>query len=433
MQHKDIIEHEQWTEAEHPLLSDKRAKLLEEMCTLHYPNEFEQWLVNRNMKPELAKQYISELRRFIDYFDPELEEYFMWDIIELPSLLRTNRRKAMALLSNLGDKINQITLRGNDNDYPMTLIASAWGAYQRFIKGLISNYSPLLGQYEPWDRGESLFLKDEFIIWLVNKIDNERTIKDYANNLEKAISYYEEDSDDLPLFSLINLAEYVHTDRDRALKLLEGVEIEVDLLFHSTTQASMLKSAKTAYKHYKEFITQLIESNSPALGVYEPDLKLEKNFGDFCDMQKTRYGIYLYDDFMQFLKETNPDVSEASRKVYGKWLHTLFTDILPYVEQFKSWKNLGYMPDMLFLQPDIIKNKMLLVQQHLKNAIVYPDTCCYDKETLQGCRTAFKAYTEFINSIVKDRKAWLKMYLYRFWRNEHSKQEEKKLGKCSHC
>lgn len=222
----------------------------------------------------------------------------MWKLIELPGLMRTNRLEVLKLLDNL-DK--QIELYHKDNNLQEKFI-EIWADYKLFVKELIDAQAPILGDYEPWDRGDFLFLKDEFKAWLSSKINSEKKAKMYVSNLEQAIKFIDEENEKVPLFDLVNLGDYIHTNREYALVFLTGIKRVIELennWWSGKTPKDILtfKYARISYKYYKDFITNLIQSNSFLLGIYTPEHKEDSAVG-YRDMTNIHNDICLYNNFM---------------------------------------------------------------------------------------------------------------------------------------
>lgn len=66
---------------------------------------------------------------------------------------------------------------------------------------------------------------------------------------------------------------------------------------------------------------------------------------------------------------------------------------------------------MLLFEPKTLLNKMNLIAANIENRIMHFNKFSYNKKVWQGIHTAFKAYMDFICSIIEDRDIWSFMYL----------------------
>ena len=66
---------------------------------------------------------------------------------------------------------------------------------------------------------------------------------------------------------------------------------------------------------------------------------------------------------------------------------------------------------MLLFEPKTLLNKMNLIAANIENRIMHFNKFSYNKKIWQGIHTAFKAYMDFICSIIEDRDIWSFMYL----------------------
>lgn len=96
------------------------------------------------------------------------------------------------------------------------------------------------------------------------------------------------------------------------------------------------------------------------------------------------------------------------RQVYSKWLCLLFTKISLKEKDFNS---LAKNHEMLLFEPKTLLNKMNLIAANIENRIMHFNKFSYNKKVWQGIHTAFKAYMDFICSIIEDRDIWSFMYL----------------------
>lgn len=250
-----------------------------------------------------------------------------------------------------------------------------------------------------------LYLEDQFVKWMREKGLKEKAIKQYVFSLNYVKEQEEEtleEDEEVMFCDLDLLEEMISINRDLAARFLyEYQKMLSRRQAQDPTTAEDLKRIYSAFSKYKEFLLFLMETSSPLLGEYKPKNRtIPWKFGDYLMLQDE---VYLLDLFEQWLQKEKP---QTSVDTYKANLKRLYTEFFYHLEKVSRLRDL---PRLLCYMPEEALSYLNTLMCRLNSAIVHGDRCL-SKTKLSECKSAYRAYIDFIKHLIENNPEVLGRY-----------------------